>query len=441
MRDYLIFAFVFGALPFVFKRPALGALLFTWFSLMNPHRLAYGAAYDFPFAAVIAVFTLLSMVVSRQTKRFPVTPVTTTLLIFAAWMTLTSFFALEPLLVWREWDRVIKTLLMVVVTLTVLNTEKHIKQLVWVLVLSLGLYGLKGGIFTILSGGQFRVYGPEGSYIAENNSMALAMVTVLPFVWYLRSQATNKWVKLGLTVMGICTAISAMGSYSRGAFIGGAVMLFFMWVKSPKKVKSALVLVAVVAVIAIVMPAQWFDRIDSINEFKQDGSVLGRFNAWQFAINVATQNLLGGGFNVFSARMFMLYAPEPLNYHVAHSIYFQVLGDHGFVGILIFLLLMLFSWRTGTRIIKFCGNDPALAWASNLAKMCQVSIIGFAVSGAFLSLAYFDLYYDIIVIVVLLEKMLMLQRKAAQRQVGRQSLIVTKSPVHPTSTPNLPPHR
>jgi len=80
---------------------------------------------------------------------------------------------------------------------------------------------------------------------------------------------------------------------------------------------------------------------------------------------------------------------------------------------------MLFSWRTGTRIVKFCRDKPDLKWASNLAKMAQVSIIGYAVSGAFLSLAYFDLYYDIIIVLVLLEKLLLLKKPLPSSQAGQ----------------------
>lgn len=410
MRDIVIFGIIFGLLPFVFKRPALGALLFTWVSLMNPHRLAYGAAYNFQFAAVIAAVTILSMVISKEPKRFPVTPVTITLLLFYAWMNITSPFALEPDLVWREWDRVTKTFLMVAITLMVINTEKNIKLFTWVVALSLGLYGLKGGIFTIASGGHYRVFGPEGSYIAENNSMALALVVALPMIWYLRTLVKNKWLSLGLLAVVIFTSVSAMGSYSRGALLGGAAMLLFLWLKSAKKVQTGLAVVVMGVLIASVMPEAWYERMDTINDYQEDRSALGRINAWHFAINVANSHLLGGGFNVFTPRQFMSYAPEPLDFHVAHSIYFQVLGDQGYVGLILFLLLMFFSWRTGTRVIKFCGKNPELKWASDLAKMAQVSIIGYAVSGAFLSLAYFDLYYDIIIILVLLEKLLLLKK-------------------------------
>lgn len=404
MRDAIVFILVFGSLPFIFKRPAIGVLVFTWLSLMNPHRLTYGAAFDFPFAAVIAGFTTLCVFISKQPKRLPMRPVTVTLILFAVWMSVTSLFALEPLLVWREWDRVMKTLLMIFISIAALNTEKDLKRFVVVVALSLGIFGLKGGLFTVLSGGNFRVYGPSGSYIEENNSMALALVTVLPLIWYLRSLVTNKYLVAAVIAVVAFTAFAAMGSYSRGALVGGAAMLFFLWLHSAKKLQTALILIVLGVAIAAVMPSQWFARMDTINEYKEDGSAMGRINAWRFAINVASDNLFGGGYNVFSARMFAIYAPNPQDYHVAHSIYFQVLGDHGFIGLAMFITLLLLTWRCGSRIVKQCKDNAEMKWAADLARMCQVSLIGYAVSGAFLSLAYFDLYYDIIVILVVLEK-------------------------------------
>lgn len=418
MRDILLFIVIFGTIPFIFKRPALGVLVFTWLSLMNPHRLSYGAAFDFPFAALIAVITLMSLVLSKQPKSFPRTPVTIVLLSFCVWMTFTSFFALEPDLVWREWNRVIKTMFMVFVSIMALNTEKDIKQFAWVVALSIGIYGLKGGIFVLMSGGSYKVYGPSGSYIEENNGMALALVATLPLIWYLRNHAKSKLLSLFMLAMTVCTSVAAVGSYSRGALIGGAAMLSFLWLKSKNKAGTGLAVIGMVALVAVVMPSQWFDRMNTIDDYKQDDSAMGRINAWQFAINVATHNVLGGGFNVFSPRQFLVYAPDPLSYHVAHSIFFQVLGDHGFVGLTMFVILILCVWRTGSRVIKFCADAPELKWASDLTKMTQVCVIGYAVSGAFLSLAYFDLYYDFIVILVALEKLLLLKRDKAGNPIA-----------------------
>ena len=408
MRDIVLFGVFFGILPFIFKRPAIGVLAFTWISLMNPHRLTYGAAFEFPFAAIATGATCIGLLMSKDEKRFPITPVTVTLLLMMLWMTMTTFPALEQDLAWKEWGRVSKTMFMVLLAMTAIRTEKDIKLFAWVVGLSLAFYGVKGGLFTIKSGGSNHVFGPEGSYIEDNNALALALLTAAPIVWYLRMHADNKWIRRGLTSVAALMVISVVGSYSRGALLGGATILLFLWIKSEHKAGTAFAVIIAIAIVPLIMPEQWFDRMSTINKYQADASALGRLNAWQFAVNVAESNFMGGGFVVFTPRMFMVYAPEPLNHHAAHSIYFQVLGEHGFIGIALFLLLMFTSWRTGSRIIKRCKNQAELKWAHDLASMCQVCIIGFAVGGAFLTLAYYDLYYDIITILVVLEKYLLL---------------------------------
>lgn len=413
MRDCLIFAIIFGMVPFMFTRPVVGILAFTWVSLMNPHRLAYGPAYDFPFAAMIAVLTLVSLLFSKGPKRFPWTPLTVVLTVFLFWMTLTSFFALEPELVWLEWNRVMKTMLMVFVAMLVLHTEKDIKAFVAVIGVSLGFYGMKGGIFTLASGGSSHVFGPEGSYITDNNALALALVTAVPVIWYLQTITTSKWLRLASMATAVLAVVASAGSYSRGALLAGGAMLAFLWLKSPYKLRSGIALLLIVPMIYLVMPDKWFHRMETIDNYQADASAMGRINAWHFAVNVAKDNFMGGGYSVFTRRMFLSYAPEPLNYHAAHSIYFQVLGEHGVVGLALFLLLMFLAWRSGSRILKYCRGRDELKWASTLAAMCQVSIIGYAVGGAFLSLAYYDLYYDLIVVLVLLEKLLLKSNRKA----------------------------
>lgn len=415
MRDIALFAVVFGLLPFVFKRPFIGALMFTWISLMNPHRLTYGAAYEFPFAALIVVITLLSLLASKQEKRFPLNSATVTLIILVLWMNLTTLSAMEPDRAWAEWNRVMKTMFLFSVVLITVNTKQEIKVLAWVVGLSLGFWGFKGGLFTLTSGGGNHVFGPEGSYIGDNNALALALVTSLPIIWYARLTATRRIVRYGLTGLAIFCVVSIVGSYSRGALVGGACMLIFLWLKSRQKLSTGLVLLLLVPLIYTVMPDKWFDRMNTIDDYKQDSSALGRINAWSFAVNIAKSNVTGGGFDCFTNKLFLVYAPDPLNQHAAHSIYFQVLGEHGFVGLLLYLLFMWQAWRTGTRVIRYCKGREDLKWASDLAAMCQVSIIGFAIGGAFLTLAYYDLYYDIVALLILLEKLL-ISKKAQQEK-------------------------
>lgn len=416
MRDLLIFGIIFSLVPLMFRRPAIGALVFMWISLMNPHRLAYGAANSFPFAAMVGGITLLATVLTREKRHLPLTPVTVLLVLFALWMTLTSFFSLSPAIVWIEWNRVTKTLLMVTVTMLVIRTESDLKKMLWILGLSLGFYGAKGGLFTLMSGGNYRVWGPDGSYIAENNALALALVMAVPVIWYLRLQAQRRWLRHGLEAMAVLCMISAAGSYSRGALLGGAAVMGFLWLKSRNKASTGLILLAIIPIVLFAMPDQWLARMSGIGAYQSDDSALGRINAWYFAVAVANQNPLGGGFLVFNPVMFQVYAPDPLNFHVAHSIYFQVLGEHGYIGLLLFLGLLFATWRTASAIIRSSRQVPHLKWAVDLASMCQVSLVGYLVGGAFLSLAYYDYPYYLMAALVITQKILRAQRVPAARK-------------------------
>jgi putative inorganic carbon (HCO3(-)) transporter len=141
--------------------------------------------------------------------------------------------------------------------------------------------------------------------------------------------------------------------------------------------------------------------MNTIKDYKQDESALGRINAWWTAFNVAKSNVTGGGFEMFRPHTFRRYAPEPGRVHDVHSIYFEVMGEHGFPGFFMFMSLMGLTWFKASGIIRACKKDPNNKWASDLAAMIQVSMIGYAAGGAFLGLAYFDYYYHLIAMVVI----------------------------------------
>jgi probable O-glycosylation ligase (exosortase A-associated) len=183
-------------------------------------------------------------------------------------------------------------------------------------------------------------------------------------------------------------------------------MSFFLWLKSNSKIKTGALLLMLIPILITAMPDKWMGRMHTIDNYQADGSALGRINAWKFAINVANHFPLGGGFLTFTPQMYQQFAPDPTYVVVAHSIYFQVLGEHGYFGLLLYLILFFFTWRTGSRIIRKCGTNPEYAWAVTTAKMCQVSIIGYMTAGAFLAMAYYDLVYYILAILVTTEKVL-----------------------------------
>lgn len=400
MRDFVLGPIVLAIAAYGLLHPWLGVLGWTWISIMNPHAYAW-RLNSYPVAAAIAASILIGVLVTKDRRQFVATPETVVLIVFMVWMTVTlpfSFFFEDSYVLWK---RVMKIDLMIVVALTVLYSRKHIILLTWVLVFSLGFYGFKGGLFTLATGGNFRVWGPTGSYIEGNNEIALALVMIIPLMRYLQLVSENKWVKRGLLATMVLSAVAALGSQSRGALLAIVAMATVMWWRSEKKVIGIAVFFALGIALLSFMPESWWNRMETIQTYQEDTSATGRINAWWMAWNLASDNLFGGGFMVSTRELFARYAPDPTAVHAAHSIYFMVLGEHGFIGLLLFLLLWTLVWRSAGRLRVQASKHPQTQWLSQLGAMCQVSLAGYAVGGAFLSLSYYDLPYNILVLVVL----------------------------------------
>lgn len=402
MRDLLVTAIVFGAIPLVLWRPWIGILVWAWISYMNPHRFTFDFAYNYPFAYVMALATFGGMIISREPKRFIWNGTTALWLLFIVWMNVTTLFALNPAGAVLEWERAMKIQLIAIVTILLITTRERLYALVVVIALSLGFFGLKGGLFSIATGGQYLVMGPPASFIAENNTLALALIMTLPLMRYVYLETPYRLLRLGMIGLMGLTALSIATSHSRGAFLAASAMVLFLWLKGPNKLRTALALLLLVPAILAFMPDKWYERMETIKTYDQDASALGRLNAWDFAVNVAQERpIVGGGYRVFTPELFQRYAPDPDDFHDAHSIYFEVLGEHGFIGLGLFLALLLAAFRTGSWVIRHTRERPDLSWARNLAAMLQVSLVGYAVGGAFLGLAYFDLVYHLIGLLVI----------------------------------------
>lgn len=375
--------------------------MWFWLGLMNPHRLAWGYAQQLRVALIVGVATLLGWLISSERKRPPNLFIIYALAALTIWVSVAAFFAIHPEESIPKWEEIIKILLMTFVTACLVNSRPRIEQLIWVIVVSIGFYGVKGGIFTIVTGGHNHVWGPPDSFIADNNTLALAENMVLPLMQYLRMTAKRPIVRHGLTGMMGLTVISILGSYSRGGFLGLGISLAYLWFKSKHRVALGVVAGGVLAVGVMLMPQEWYQRMQTVETYQADASAEGRFDAWKFNFLLALDHpLVGGGQMIGQSDrdLFDHYVPGAYN-RAAHSIYFEVLGETGFVGFAIYLALLISSFRTCRRIMRLARGDPQLIWARDLAAMIQVAIIAYAVTGAFLSLGFYDLYYALVAVI------------------------------------------
>ena len=404
MRDIALALLIFGMLPFVLTRPFLGLLIWSWLGYMNPHRLCYGFAVSFPWVQLVAILTLLSLVLGKERKKIPWSTTSVLLAVFLLWTGLTTIFAVVPDAAWLQWQEFAKVMVMVFVTLILVNSRARVDWLVWMIVISLGFYGIKGGVFTILGGGVNHVAGPPKSFIADNNALALALCMTLPFMRYLQLHSSRQWVRLGLTVAMLLTGVAVLGTYSRGGLVALAIVSGALFLKGRGRFAVILIVVAVGFTAYQFMPPQWAQRMGTLQDAKQTDSGVTRIESYKFAGNVALHRpLLGGGFNVYlSNAMWQKYGPEDATPRAIHSIYFRVLGEQGFPGLFLFLGLLFVSWKTCSRVRKQTRQIPEKKWAFDLASMLQVSLIAFMAAGAFLPMTYFDLTYQLIALSAIL---------------------------------------
>ncbi|MBV1914288.1 MAG: putative O-glycosylation ligase, exosortase A system-associated [Pseudomonadales bacterium] len=406
MRDILITAMVFGSLLLILRKPYIGILVWSWLSYMNPHRLSWGFAYDMPFAQIVAITLFTSMLFSKDRKSIPLNSITIVWAAFLLWMTITTLVAIYPDIASLYYFRILKIQLVTFLTILLITDRVRLNQLVWVVVMSIGFFSIKGGVFTVLSGGGYRVWGPPGSFIEENNALALSTLMILPLMYYLYKISEKKWVKYFLVFAMASSFASALGSQSRGALVAIVAVGGFFWLKSSSKLVTGL-LGAVVIVIGLgFMPDSWFDRMSTIQTYEEDASAMGRINAWEYSINIANDRLTGGGLKAWTFKTFSKYAPNPLDVHAAHSIYFGVLGDHGWPGLFLYLLILILTWRALSKIVKNTSGIEGASEVSTLARMVQVSLVAFFTGGAFLSLPYFDLPWFFVALTVILGRQL-----------------------------------
>ncbi len=432
MRDLAIALFLFAGLIATLRTPWMGAILWIVISVLNPHLLGFEMATQ-PVAAVVAGTTVIAALMRRANFSIPWHAPLIWFAIFTIWMCITYLASGSLDENYVMWNKVMKINFMLFVVYGLIITRKQIDYVIWAIAASLCYYGVKGGIFTILTAGAHRVWGPEGTFIGGNNELALALIICIPLLWYLQHVVEQRWFKQCLVVSMVLCSVAALGSHSRGALIALIVMSLFFWIRSPHKGRIAAAMIVIVPLLLALMSQEWETRMATIQTFEEDQSAMGRINAWWMAFNLAKDKVFGGSFETATQAFFLQYAPNPDFIQGPHSIYFQVLGQHGFIGLFIFLAIWIATWKTCNRIRSMTKGIPEKQHTHLLASMIQVSLAGFAVGGAFLGLAYFDVPYFLMAVVLRLLWIEETEAKAKRKSETIKIQVLTKEEIPPPS--------
>ena len=394
IKGVLVLIFFAGSIPICFIRPFYGILLWMIIAFLNPQSaiMYWSVAQAFPWAIAIGIPTIAGCLVfcpgwlSRIPSRESVL-----MLLFWGWTIITSIASEQnPMFVhhaestWYHWRFVSKILLMTFVTMGVVNSFERLRILVLTVAGCFGVYVAKSLPFVILTGGAFRLYGPAGSMIAENNDFGHALNMTLPLYFFLAQTEENPRIKRLFSIQCWMTDPASMFTYSRGALVGMVVVLILMFLGTRRRLAVFTTAAVALVMIVVLAPESWTHRMDPTRSDAIDGSALSRLNAWGFAWKLASDYpVAGGGYGTFTPQLYARYADNPQDdTHGAHSVYFQVLGEHGFVGLGIYMLLVLSALFTVSQLIRR-GRREQNRTLSHYANMFRFSLIGFLVPGAF----------------------------------------------------------
>jgi putative inorganic carbon (hco3(-)) transporter len=421
MRDLMFLSSWLVFIPLALQAGAhVGVLLWAWTSVLAPNDVLYGIAKEFPFAKIAAVLTILLLITGRGGRarfRLGLPELLFVGLAISSLVSQATSPAESSTLGWELCQKFLKILMFALVILAVINDRMRMHALILAVCLGLGFTGVAEGMKFLISGSAHKVLGSPS--LGDNNQLALNILLILPLLQHLHAVLRNPVVRLVVLISGLLCVVCVIASYSRGAF-SGLVLLAVSSVLAGKRKLTGLAVLAGAAVVGSqFVGSDWTARMNTIETADSDDSFLGRVAGWKVSTLVALSRPFGSGFHgIQQPDIWWRYAPgenslpifpptDPAGMmHAAHSIYFEVLGDLGFPGLALFLILLLTSWvtagRTRRSIRRACRAD--LDWARDLSTRLQIALTVFMVSGGLLSAVYYDIEYVIIALIVVVHR-------------------------------------
>jgi putative inorganic carbon (hco3(-)) transporter len=411
VRDILFVSVVLGLVPVCLRRPWLGILAWYWTAYFVPQGLSWGFARSFPFAMVVGGATLLGFLLTKDRKPLPRNAATFFMLACTVQFTLTTIVAYNPDSAWEIWNRVLKTLLMTFVTMSLFQDRARLRWLYMVPALGLGFYGVKGTLWVLRGGGSGggdieaasegnRIFGPDMSFFADANAIGPALCMILPLLLYLSREEERRWLRYIFKIAFGASIVSIIFTFSRGAFLGLAVVCLVLIWRSPWRLRFATAMLMVGIIAAPLAPQRLWDRLASITEQQsaetRDMSTVSRLESFETAWNIAIRRpFTGAGFKALSSEAVwaVYFGPSFRGTFDPHSVYFEVLGEHGLLGFGLYMGVLVSTLLTLRRLRKRWRDHPEHGYLSRYAEMTQLSLYPFLICGAFIPFAYFDLYF------------------------------------------------
>lgn len=412
MLDLGLVAFLGCFLLLGFKRPFLWVLCYLYVDIVAPQVISWGILAKIPVSLIAFAAAFLGWLVfdDKRDSRFTFRQALLTLLL--AYCAVTTLTAVYPVEAAYKWAWVWKALVFAIFLPLTLRTRLRIEAVALVMVLSASALIIDGGIKTVTGGGGYgtlRIFVDNNSGLYEGSILSCVAIAIIPVILWLARHGTvfpRDWrVRLFAAALIFSCALIPVGTQART----GLVCLAVLCALSLRTAKHRVLIAAGMALAAVValpfMPQSFLARMSTIENHQADQSAGTRLAVWKWTWDYARSHPLGGGFEIYLANKvtYDTVAREADGANVVvereqvveqarafHSSYFEMLGEQGYPGFLIWFLIQV-SGLVQMELIRRRWKDrkgPDEAWVAPLAVALQQAHAVYMVGAVFVGIAF-----------------------------------------------------
>ncbi len=405
LRDLLVFGIVLLSLPASFRRPFVGLLVFSWLAYMRPQDLCWSFARDMRLSFYVAMAMIVGWWANERGRRaFATWDVRTRLMVALGALVLLSYAQArdQAEYVTRYLFEFLKIIVIALFTSGQVDTRQRFRTMVAMIAVCLAFFGVKGGVFGVLTGGATILRGP-GGMLEDNNDFALALVMNIPLLWYMgSSERSIRHVYRASRIGIVLTVLTILLTHSRGAFLALVSTAVWMAWRTGNLLRAMGGLAVSTMAFFVFAPRSVLERMATIGD-TTDSSAMARLQSWSVALRMIEANpVFGVGVRNFQSS-YMNYAyvarVDAKTTYVAHNSYLQIWAESGSIAFVAYLALLLSVFVTCRRVYKMGVVRPDLRWAMDYARMMEATTVGFMVGAVFLNRGHFDLVYHWIALV------------------------------------------
>ena len=442
VRDLAFIAFLLALIGAGFRRPFIFVLAYVYIDIVSPQRLTYLLLNSVPISAIAAGFALLGWALVDDKTDSRVGPRQVLLVLLLIYCGITTRSADFPIEAAGKWEWVWKNLAFGAFLPLLLRTRLRIEALLLFVCLAASSIIIVGGIKTLASGGgygELNLMVSNNSGLYEGSIISAVSISLIPIIlWFTRHGtifAPDWRVRAFCFALIFACLLMPVGTAARTGLLCIALLALLML----REVKRRMLYIGAIAALGMAavpfLPTEFSERMGTIKTYKADESASTRIAVWKWTWDYAKSNPFGGGFEAFRQNRIrydtVAVTGTGSNQKIErnltvdksrayHSSYFEVLGEQGFPGLALWLLINVIG-LVRMEVLRRRYREGDYAWAGGLAGALQNAHLIYLLGGAFVGIAFQSFLYMLLAAQIGLDTYLARKRSEENWQpIGRR---------------------